>query len=202
MKLKVCGMKFPQNISEIESLRPDFMGFIFYNKSKRFFDQTNLVLNNKINRVGVFVNEEIEEIKEKIIKFKLDFVQLHGNENIDFCKSLKPFVKIIKVFKINNTFNFNTTKNFEEVSNYFLFDTKSDLHGGSGIKFDWNTLKNYNSKKPFFLSGGINLEDIIEINKIKKIHPLIGVDINSKFEFENLKKDVDKIKLFKNKLSL
>ena len=71
-------MKFPQNISEIESLRPDFMGFIFYNKSKRFFDQTNLVLNNKINRVGVFVNEEIEEIKEKIIKFKLDFVQLHG----------------------------------------------------------------------------------------------------------------------------
>ena len=74
MKLKVCGMKFPQNISEIESLRPDFMGFIFYNKSKRFFDQTDLVLNDKINRVGVFVNEEIEEIKEKIIKFKLDFV--------------------------------------------------------------------------------------------------------------------------------
>jgi phosphoribosylanthranilate isomerase len=202
MKLKVCGMKFPQNISEIENLRPDFMGFIFYNKSKRFFDQTDLVLNDKINRVGVFVNEEIEEIKEKIIKFKLDFVQLHGNENVDFCKSLKTFVKIIKVFKINNTFNFNTTKNFEEVSDYFLFDTKSDLHGGSGIKFDWNILKNYNSKKPFFLSGGINLEDIIEINKIKKIHPLIGVDINSKFEFENLKKDVDKIKLFKNKLSL
>jgi phosphoribosylanthranilate isomerase len=202
MKLKVCGMKFPQNIIEIESLRPDFMGFIFYNKSKRFFDQTDLVLNDKINRVGVFVNEEIEEIKEKIIKFKLDFVQLHGNENVYFCKSLKPFVKIIKVFKINNTFNFNTTKNFEEVSDYFLFDTKSDLHGGSGIKFDWNILKNYNSKKPFFLSGGINLEDIIEINKIKKIHPLIGVDINSKFEFENLKKDVDKIKLFKNKLSL
>ena len=195
-------MKFPQNISEIESLRPDFMGFIFYNKSKRFFDQTDLVLSDKINRVGVFVNEEIEEIKEKIIKFKLDFVQLHGNENVDFCKSLKPSVKIIKVFKINNTFNFNTTKNFEEVSDYFLFDTKSDLHGGSGIKFDWNILKNYNSKKPFFLSGGINLEDIIEINKIKKIHPLIGVDINSKFEFENLKKDVDKIKLFKNKLSL
>jgi phosphoribosylanthranilate isomerase len=106
------------------------------------------------------------------------------------------------VFKINNTFNFNTTKNFEEVSDYFLFDTKSDLHGGSGIKFDWNVLKNYNSKKPFFLSGGINLEDIMEINKIKKIHPLIGVDINSRFEFENLKKDVDKIKLFKNKLSL
>ena len=195
-------MKFPQNISEIESLRPDFMGFIFYNKSKRFFDQSELILDDNIKRVGVFVDQEIEYIKSKILKFKLDFVQLHGSEDVDFCTSLKSIIKIIKVFKINNDFNFKSTKMFESVSDYFLFDTKSNLHGGSGEKFDWNILKNYEGEKPFFLSGGIDLNDIKEIKEIQISHPIIGVDINSRFELQNLKKDRNKIKLFKNKLSL
>ena len=143
MKLKVCGMKFPENIIEIENLKPDYMGFIFYSKSKRFFDQSELILDDNIKRVGVFVDQEIEYIKSKILKFKLDFVQLHGSEDVDFCTSLKSIIKIIKVFKINNDFNFKSTKMFESVSDYFLFDTKSNLHGGSGEKFDWNILKNY-----------------------------------------------------------
>jgi len=202
MKLKVCGMKFPENIIEIENLKPDYMGFIFYSKSKRFFDQSELILDDNIKRVGVFVDQEIEYIKSKILKFKLDFVQLHGSEDVDFCTSLKSIIKIIKVFKINNDFNFKSTKMFESVSDYFLFDTKSNLHGGSGEKFDWNILKNYEGKKPFFLSGGIDLNDIKEIKEIQISHPIIGVDINSRFELQNLKKDRNKIKLFKNKLSL
>jgi len=195
-------MKFPENIIEIENLKPDYMGFIFYSKSKRFFDQSELILDDNIKRVGVFVDQEIEYIKSKILKFKLDFVQLHGSEDVDFCTSLKSIIKIIKVFKINNDFNFKSTKMFESVSDYFLFDTKSNLHGGSGEKFDWNILKNYEGEKPFFLSGGIDLNDIKEIKEIQISHPIIGVDINSRFELQNLKKDRNKIKLFKNKLSL
>ena len=150
MKLKVCGMKYSQNITELENLFPDLMGFIFYEKSKRFFNQPEINLNNKVKRVGVFVNENIQEIKNKIKKYKLDYVQLHGEENVNFCHSLQPFVKIIKVFKIDYNFNFKKTEEFDEVCDYFLFDTKSQLHGGSGKKFDWDLLKNYNCKKDFF----------------------------------------------------
>jgi len=200
MKLKVCGMKFSENIREIESLEPDFMGFIFYKKSKRFFNESKLILNDNINRVGVFVNQEVNEVIDIIKKYKLDYVQLHGDEDVRYCFSIKSICKVIKVFKIDDTFNFDNIKIFENVSDYYLFDTKTNLHGGSGIKFDWEILKKYNSKKKFFLSGGISEDDIEEIKKIKKIHPIIGIDINSKFELPNLKKDRAKIKLLIDKI--
>ncbi|MEL0183096.1 MAG: phosphoribosylanthranilate isomerase [Bacteroidota bacterium] len=202
MKLKVCGMKYSQNITEIENLFPDLMGFIFYEKSKRFFNQPEINLNNKVKRVGVFVNENIQEIKNKIKKYKLDYVQLHGEENVNFCNTLQPFVKIIKVFKIDYNFNFKKTEEFEEVCDYFLFDTKSQLHGGSGKKFDWDLLKNYNCKKDFFLSGGIDISDIEEIKKIVNSYPIAGIDVNSKFELDNLEKDKEKINLLIKKLRL
>lgn len=200
MKLKVCGMKFSENISEIESLKPDFMGFIFYKKSKRFFNESKLILNDKINRVGVFVNQEINEVIDNIKKYKLDYVQLHGEEDVRYCLSIKSICKVIKVFKIDDTFNFDKVKKFENVSDYYLFDTKTNLHGGSGKKFNWEILKNYNSKKYFFLSGGISENDIEEIKKIRKIYPIIGIDINSKFELPDLKKDRDKIKSLIDKI--
>ena len=200
MKLKVCGMKFSENIAEIESLKPDFMGFIFYKKSKRFFNESKIILNDKINRVGVFVNQEINEVIDNIKKYKLDYVQLHGEEDVRYCLSIKSICKVIKVFKIDDTFNFDKVKKFENVSDYYLFDTKTNLHGGSGKKFNWEILKNYNSKKYFFLSGGISENDIEEIKKIRKIYPIIGIDINSKFELPNLKKDRDKIKSLIDKI--
>jgi len=200
MKLKVCGMKFSENISEIESLKPDFMGFIFYKKSKRFFNESKLILNDKINRVGVFVNQEINEVIDNIKKYKLDYVQLHGEEDVRYCLSIKSICKVIKVFKIDDTFNFDKVKKFENVSDYYLFDTKTNLHGGSGKKFNWEILKNYNSKKYFFLSGGISENDIEENKKIRKIYPIIGIDINSKFELPNLKKDRAKIKSLIDKI--
>ncbi len=202
MKLKVCGMKYSQNITEIESLFPDLMGFIFYEKSKRFFNLPEINLNNKVKRVGVFVNENVQEIKNKIKKHKLDYVQLHGEENVNFCHSLQPFVKIIKVFKIDYNFNFKKTEEFEEVCDYFLFDTKSQRHGGSGKKFDWDLLKNYNCKKDFFLSGGIDISDIDEVKKIVNSYPIAGIDVNSKFELDNLEKDKEKINLLIKKLRL
>ena len=196
MKLKVCGMKFPENIIEIESLKPDFMGFIFWDKSVRYYNQTSISISSEINRVGVFVNEKIEEVLKKIKQYNLDFVQLHGGENEDYCNAIKDHCKIIKVFSIGKSFEFKDSKPFENLCHYFLFDTKTSSYGGSGKKFDWNILNNYDSKKPFFLSGGISLDDIDEIKKIfnSKL-PLLGIDINSQFENKLLEKDCNKIKL-------
>jgi phosphoribosylanthranilate isomerase len=202
MKLKVCGMKYPQNITEIESLKPDLMGFIFYKKSKRFFNQPEINLNGKIKKVGVFVNENFQEIKNKIKKYKLDYVQLHGEETVSFCNSLNHLVKIIKVFKIDDNFNFKKTEEFKNVCDFFLFDTKTELNGGSGIKFNWDILKNYKCKKKFFLSGGIDISDVEKIKKIVKSYPIVGIDINSKFELNNLEKDKDKISQLIKKLRL
>jgi phosphoribosylanthranilate isomerase len=202
MKLKVCGMKYPQNITEIESLKPDLMGFIFYKKSKRFFNQPEINLNSKIKKVGVFVNENFQEIKNKIEKYKLDYVQLHGEETVSFCNSLNHLVKIIKVFKIDDNFNFKKTEEFKNVCDFFLFDTKTELNGGSGIKFNWDVLQNYKCKKKFFLSGGIDISDVEKIKKIVKSYPIVGIDINSKFELNNLEKDKDKISQLIKKLRL
>ena len=195
MKLKVCGMKLENNISEISKLKPDFMGFIFWPKSKRFFNEKSIRISNKINKVGVFVNQDYDFIIDKINNFKLDFIQLHGEEDYQFCKKIKTRCKVIKVFNIESDFDFEILSSFESVCDYFLFDTKGDSYGGNGIKFDWKLLKKYPSKKPFLLSGGIDVTDFTEILKIKELKiPLIGIDINSKFEFEPGFKNIKKVK--------
>ncbi len=194
MKLKVCGMKLENNIYEISKLNPDFMGFIFWPKSKRFFNEKSIRISNKINKVGVFVNQDYDFIIDKINNFELDFVQLHGKEDYQFCKKIKNQCRLIKVFNIGSDFDFEILNSFESVCDYFLFDTKGDSYGGNGIKFDWKLLKKYPSKKPFLLSGGIDITDFKEILKIKELKiPLIGIDINSKFEFEPGLKNIKKV---------
>lgn len=194
MKLKVCGMKLENNISEISKLNPDFMGFIFWPKSKRFFNEKSIRISNKINKVGVFVNQDYDFIIDKINNFELDFVQLHGEEDYQFCKKIKTQCKLIKVFNIGADFDFEILNSFESVCDYFLFDTKGDSYGGNGIKFDWKLLKKYPSKKPFLLSGGIDLKDFTEILEIKELKiPLVGIDINSKFEYEPGLKNIKKV---------
>ena len=194
MKLKVCGMKLENNISEISELNPDFMGFIFWPKSKRFFNEKSIRISNKINKVGVFVNQDYDFIIDKINNFELDFVQLHGEEDYQFCKKIKTQCKLIKVFNIGADFDFEILNSFESVCDYFLFDTKGDSYGGNGIKFDWKLLKKYPSKKPFLLSGGIDLKDFTEILEIKELKiPLVGIDINSKFEYEPGLKNIKKV---------
>lgn len=194
MKLKVCGMKLENNISEISKLSPDFMGFIFWPKSKRFFNEKTIDISNEIKKVGVFVNQDYDLIVHKINQFKLDFVQLHGREDDQFCKKIKTHCKVIKVFNIGKDFDFEILNSFENVCDYFLFDTKGDSYGGNGIKFNWKLLKKYCSTKPFLLSGGIDLTDFTEILKIKDLKiPLFGIDINSKFEVEPGLKNFEKV---------
>ena len=189
MKLKICGMKYPDNILELGSLLPDYMGFIFWEKSARYFDGVIPELPKSIKKTGVFVNESAALIVEKIIRYDLQAVQLHGKESVSFCEDLKKIVpkniEIIKVFSILDTFDFELLKPFESVCDYFLFDTKGKLPGGNGTTFDWKVLENYPSTKPFFLSGGIGLDEMDAVKEILKTNlPVYAIDVNSKFEIE------------------
>lgn len=189
MKLKICGMKYPENILEVGGLLPDYMGFIFWKKSARYFDGNLPELPQSIKKVGVFVNASIEEILEKIEKHDLQAVQLHGDESVEFCENLKKklpnLIDVIKVFSILDTFDFAILNSYENVCDFFLFDTKGKLPGGNGTTFDWDVLKKYPSTKPFFLSGGIGVEEMDAVNEILKTNlPVYAVDVNSKLEIE------------------
>lgn len=192
-------MKYPENILEVSTLLPDYLGFIFWEKSSRYFDLEIPKIPESIKKVGVFVNATLEEILLKIKKYNLNLVQLHGNESPEFCKELKKStIKIIKVFSVNDDFNFSALEPFEAVCDYFLFDTKGKLPGGNGITFNWQILKKYHSRKPFFLSGGIGLDDIKNIKNLNL--PIYAIDVNSKFEIEAGLKNIELLKSFKNNL--
>ena len=187
MKIKICGMKHPDNILELGALLPDYMGFIFWDKSARYFDGNIPELPQSIKKTGVFVNETVENIAKKVKQYNLQAVQLHGTESADFCVELKnklaKHIEIIKVFSILNTFDFEALKPFESVCDYFLFDTKGKLPGGNGTTFDWKVLEKYPSSKPFFLSGGIGLDEMDAVKAILKTNlPVYAIDLNSKFE--------------------
>lgn len=186
-------MKYPENMLEVGTLLPDYMGFIFWDKSARYFDGLIPDLPKSIKKVGVFVNETIENILEKVQKHDLQAVQLHGKESVEFCLNLKTELKnqqqeqieIIKVFSVADDFDFSVLAAFEEVCDYFLFDTKGKLPGGNGTTFDWKVLEKYPSQKPFFLSGGIGIDEMDAVNEIIKTNlPVYAIDVNSKFEIE------------------
>ncbi|WP_310594599.1 phosphoribosylanthranilate isomerase [Flavobacterium sp.] len=199
-------MKYPDNILEVGSLLPDYMGFIFWKKSARYFDGTMPTLPQSIKKTGVFVNASQEEIGSKVTQYDLQAVQLHGQESVAFCKELKEYfgnaIEIIKVFSVDSAFDFDQLKPFETVCDYFLFDTKGKLPGGNGTTFDWKVLENYSSKKPFFLSGGIGVDEIDLVNEILKTDlPLFAVDLNSKFEIEPGLKNTKLLSSFKQKIN-
>jgi len=207
MKLKICGMKYPENILEVGALLPDYMGFIFWEKSARYCNGNVPELIKTIKKVGVFVDQSQEEILEKVEKHNLQAVQLHGHESVEFCSDLKEKlpkkIEIIKVFSADENFDFESINPFENVCDYFLFDTKGKLPGGNGTTFDWSILKKYNSKKPFFLSGGIGMNELKAIEEISKTNlPIYAVDVNSKFEIEPGLKNKNLLSNFKRKFDV
>ena len=182
-------MKYLENILEVGALLPDYMGFIFWEKSARYFDTSIPDLPKSIKKVGVFVNATPPEILEKISQYDLQAVQLHGQESVAFCQELKSkmdeSIEIIKVFSVADDFDFEVLKPFEAICDYFLFDTKGKLPGGNGSTFNWKVLENYPSSKPFFLSGGIGIAEMEAVNEISKTNlPVYAIDVNSKFEIE------------------
>jgi phosphoribosylanthranilate isomerase len=204
LRIKVCGMKFTQNRQEVEKLNVDFMGYIFYPPSKRFVGETPEpgLFNSEKPKVGVFVDENAFEIMVLAKNLGFEWVQLHGKENPKTCQMLKrQGLKIIKAFSVDENFDFQTTLPYEKVANYFLFDTKTENHGGSGQKFSWAVLEKYEGHIPFFLSGGIGPDDVESILKIN--HPkLTGVDLNSGFEDEPGVKNIEKLEKFIAKIKV
>ena len=197
-------MKNTQNRQEVEKLDVDFLGYIFYAPSKRFVGKNPEpgLFNSEKPKVGVFVDENAFEILALSKNLGFEWVQLHGTENPKTCQLLKnQGLKIIKAFSVEEGFQFKKTKPFEGFADYFLFDTKSNLPGGSGKKFNWEMLQKYDGKTPFLLSGGIQPEDADEIKKIT--HPqLAGVDLNSGFEDEPGVKNIEKLKYFIKKITM
>jgi phosphoribosylanthranilate isomerase len=199
IKIKVCGMREVDNLAQLIELQPDFIGFIFYDKSPRFVaDQLDEVqikaIPRSIKKVGVFVNSNPDYILKNVKKYDLQFVQLHGNESPDFCHNLKKRgINIIKAFSVDGSFNFSSLNNYTPHCDFFLFDAKGTNPGGNGITFDWGVLSRYDNEKPFFLSGGLSLDNIEQIAQLDSLK-IYGIDINSKFETEPAIKDINKIR--------
>ncbi|MBL6666876.1 phosphoribosylanthranilate isomerase [Flavobacteriaceae bacterium] len=199
MKLKVCGMRAPDNIAALSDLAPDYMGFIFWENSKRFVNNPTPDLPASIKKTGVFVDASPAYITDMVKHHQLQAVQLHGEESPNFCQKLNALgLEIIKAFAVDASFDFSVLEAYETVCNYFLFDTKGPLPGGNGNRFDWSVLRNYPSAKPFFLSGGIGPGDQNAIASIINLNlPLYAIDINSQFEIEPGLKNIEIIKQFK-----
>ena len=199
MKLKVCGMRSPDNINSLSALAPDYMGFIFWEHSKRFVSDETPQLPYSIKKTGVFVDASVDYILDTIANHQLQALQLHGKESPDFCKKLKSKeLEIIKAFSVGKSFEFSDLEAYDSVCDYFLFDTKGDLPGGNGTRFNWSLLRDYAATKPFFLSGGIGPKDQDAIASIINLNlPLYALDINSKFEREPGLKNIEIIKQFK-----
>ena len=214
LKLKVCGMKFRENIEQVVALRPDYMGLIFYEKSPRFVEEEVQLLDSSIKKTGVFVNASEEYILQKVEKYDLSAVQLHGDEPVQFCRDLKEKfsetnkrIEIIKVFSLKEKFDFQLLQAYEGIVDLFLFDTKGKSRGGNGILFDWQLLNDYSSSTPFFLSGGIGADEIDAIKDLyssfqEKGNEMVfyGIDVNSRFETSPGLKNIDKLKSFGKEL--
>jgi len=210
-KVKVCGMREAENIREVEALGIDMMGFIFWPKSKRYVNTKPTYLPQKAKRVGVFVDEDAETIRQIADDYALDIIQLHGSESPEFIQEMSKHISprpcrggarggvFIKAFNIATAEDLEQTKAYEGLVDYFLFDTKATLPGGSGQQFDWSVLEAYKGETHFLLSGGIGPDDAERIRGFH--HPqCLGIDLNSRFELSLALKDVDKIKEFIEKV--
>ncbi|RAI90173.1 phosphoribosylanthranilate isomerase [Algoriphagus yeomjeoni] len=206
MKIKVCGMRDPENIQHlIDVVKPNWIGLIFYSKSLRYVsaDFAESFPETDIPKVGVFVNETIEFVLSKIDEFSLSVIQLHGNESLEYVRELKLETgkKLWKVVSVGDSIDWETLRDYVGLVENFLFDTATPNHGGSGKRFNWQILESYPFETGFLLSGGIDEESASEILSLAcKMPQMVGVDLNSKFEDAPGLKNIEKLKSFKEKV--
>ena len=207
MRIKVCGMTLPEQVNALDEMGVDFAGFIFYPKSPRYMAQKISPekmrhIKGRIAKVGVFVNMPYDELMRTVESYRLDMVQLHGDETPFFCEKISNYVTVIKAFRLSDNDPIDwITRPFHDSTDMFMFDTMGAGYGGTGKKFDWNVLKTAKIDKLFFLSGGIEQGDESKLREFaaedagKK---LFSIDINSKFEMSAGVKNMEKIKQFVN----
>ncbi|MFM2363122.1 MAG: hypothetical protein RLZZ316_2024 [Bacteroidota bacterium] len=210
MRVKVCGMTQPEQVSKLAAMGVSFAGFIFYPKSPRYVFK-NMTTNqirkeNSINKVGVFVNATIEEVLHMVDECRLHMVQLHGDESPKFCEKISDYVSVVKAFRLSDNDSVEwMTRPYMDVCDMFMFDTLGAGYGGTGKKFDWTVLKNVSIGKPYFLSGGIEPGDeerLKDFTAEPAAKALFSFDINSKFESSPGVKEMDKVKAFCKNLGL
>lgn len=206
-------MRDADNIRDISALGVDMIGLIFYPPSPRYVQQfsswAGIIpdyapdMGKTPLRVGVFVDDMPQNIVTRVYNYKLDYIQLHGNEPCETLENLratidpdiKPKIKIIKAISVSSAEDIKKYKEYVGAADLFLFDTKCKTVGGSGEQFDWQVLQAYDGDVPFILSGGIGPDDAERVRNFH--HPkCIGIDLNSKFEIEPALKDVEKLKQF------
>ncbi|MCU0397480.1 MAG: phosphoribosylanthranilate isomerase [Cyclobacteriaceae bacterium] len=196
LKVKVCGMRNPDNIREIAALAPDYMGFIFYEGSPRYVGKSFFIpeeLPATVKRVGVFVNESTQTILSLASLNRLQAVQLHGNEPVDQCDAIRSAgLEVIKAFAVDDHFTFSDLKPYESSVDYFLFDTRGKFYGGNGLPFNWSILQRYDQQVPFFLSGGLSTKNLEEVFRLTTMN-LYALDINSGVEVSPGMKDVHQV---------
>jgi phosphoribosylanthranilate isomerase len=206
MNIKVCGITQLKQLQQLDALNIDFAGLVFDDKSPRCVKNKLKPSDLRdadfdIRKVGVFVNATVKEVLKAIDEYSLDVVQLHGDESPDFCDKVSGDAEVIKAFHVgDNETNIDAlVKNYDAVCDYYLFDTVSAGYDGSGKQSDWSAIANAKIEKPFFLSGGISLEDVSRLNAFK--HPdLFAVDINSRFETAPGAKDMRLVLQFQQAL--
>ena len=200
--IKICGLTDPKNIRDLINLKPDFIGLIFHPKSPRYVSNPNSLVDvlksrKNIKLVGVFVNEKKETVLELNKLLNFDYVQLHGSESPAYCADLKAHkLKVLMAFGISGKIDFQQTAPYTECADMFVFDTKTEHHGGSGRKFDWEVLNSYIGSTPFLLSGGIGPDDYPDI----KNPAFAGLDLNSRFEVSPGLKDISLLSNYFNKM--
>jgi len=205
MLLKVCGMRDKNNVTDLLEVGPNYIGFIFFEKSKRHVTEfPDVQIPETIKKVGVFVNETQDVVLEKVRNYQLNAVQLHGDESVEYCKKLKAEcssrIEIFKAFSVDESFDFKRTEPYNAVCDAFVFDTKGEDRGGNGVKFNWELLSDYSGTTPYLLSGGIGLEDIELLKKFVQTSAAdkcMGVDVNSGFEMKPGLKKIEELKQFK-----
>ena len=205
MIVKVCGMRDDKNIRQVEALGVDVMGFIFWPKSSRYVSQRPDYLPTQCKRVGVFVDEDPEQVKRLADDYGLDYIQLHGQESPAYISQLGELY-IIKAFNIATAEDLLQTRPYEGLVDCFLFDAKGKSVGGNGEKFNWTVLADYVGKTPFLLSGGIGPDDAAQVNAfvrgdLQSARQCIGIDLNSRFELSPGLKDINKLKVFLKQLN-
>lgn len=202
MELKVCGITTLYDVRELIKLQVSRLGFIFYSQSKRFvhgngIEEALKLVPAHIRKTGVFVNSPLNLVEQSIAQYQLDSIQLHGDESPAFCRYFSTKTEVIKALPIRDKSAFETAGLYLDACHLFLFDTPGETYGGTGKTFNWQWLDAYKLNKPFYLSGGISLENFEEIKKITH-EQLIGIDVNSKFEIQPGIKDIEKIKQLVN----
>jgi phosphoribosylanthranilate isomerase len=211
MRIKVCGMTLPEQINALDDMGVDFAGFIFYPKSPRYVGNKIAAekmrkIKGHIAKVGVFVNEPYDDMMRTVEEYRLDMVQLHGDETPFFCEKVANYVTVVKAFRLSDNDPIDwIVRPYHEGTDMFMFDTMGAGYGGTGKKFDWNVLKEATINKLFFLSGGIEPGDEESIKKFIKepvAQKLFSIDINSKFEIAPGVKDMKKVKEFVEKLKV